>query len=136
MTDGPKIQKKTENKKYCFVPNIWSNLHLVNFVKDIETSTCKISFESILRPSQSQQNSSNNIKSNFFQRIKAESYVMYLFSIYCVNIGTFSNGKWKHITRYISLSAWNGGIWGRGKGILTWSLLYSTVGKGHTIKEK
>ena len=30
MTEGPKI-KKTEDRKYCFVPNIRSNLHLVNF---------------------------------------------------------------------------------------------------------
>ena len=30
MTEGPKIQK-TEDQKYCFVPNIRSNLHLVNF---------------------------------------------------------------------------------------------------------
>ena len=33
MTDGPKIQKKEDRKNelYCFVPNIWSNLHMVNF---------------------------------------------------------------------------------------------------------
>ena len=27
MTEGPK-KKKTEDQKYCFVPNIWSNLHI------------------------------------------------------------------------------------------------------------
>ena len=29
MTEGPKIQK-AEDQKYCFVPNIGSNLHLVD----------------------------------------------------------------------------------------------------------
>ena len=31
MTIGPKKKKKTQDQKCCFVPNIWSNLHLVNF---------------------------------------------------------------------------------------------------------